>query len=216
MRRISPLFFLAIAAMVVMGAGQPAPRRLPSYSDAQRADLDRISTYLDGLKTLKADFIQIDPDGTIDQGTFYLSRPGRLRFEYRPPNPTLVVANDGNVWVKNTKLNTVDRYSLSDTPLGLLLEKGVDLKRNRAIIGVEDENGVITLHARSSTNRVQGNITLVFASADLELRQWTVKDNQGLLTTVALRNVQTGMALPDSLFTPPHKDKTAPAKKGKS
>lgn len=214
MRRISPLFFLAIATLVVMGAGQPAPQRLPSFSDTQRTDLDRISTYLNGLKTLKADFIQIDPDGTIDQGTFYLSRPGRLRFEYRPPNPTLVVANDGNVWVKNSQLNTVDRYSLSDTPLGLLLKNGVDLRRNRAIVGIDDENGVITLHARTSTNRAQGNITLVFTSASLELRQWTVKDNQGLLTTVALRDVQTGMALPDSLFTPPHKDKAAPGKKG--
>ncbi|HEY5347768.1 MAG TPA: outer membrane lipoprotein carrier protein LolA [Rhizomicrobium sp.] len=213
MRRRFSLLFLALAALgPALGAGQPASQALPNYSDAQNADLDRISTYLNRLKTLKAEFSQIDSNGDLTTGTFYLSRPGRLRFEYRPPSPTLVVASSGNIWVKNARLNTVDRYSLSDTPLELLLKDKVDLKRNRAIVGVDDADGAITVHARSSTNRVQGNITLVFDAGTLELRQWTVKDSQGLLTTVVLRNVQTGMALPDALFTAPQKN--PPGKKG--
>ena len=217
MRRIAPLLFLAAwlaGGMAAFGAGQPAPPRLVEFTDAQRADLDRISVWLNALKTLKGGFVQIDGDGNIAQGTFYLSRPGRMRFEYLPPSPTLVVANDGNVWVKNARLNTVDRYSVSDTPLELLLKDNIDLKRNRAVVGVDDENGAIVLHARSSSNRVQGNITIVFASANLELRQWTVKDNQGALTTVALRNVQTGLPLADTLFTPPQRDPAAPKPAG--
>jgi outer membrane lipoprotein-sorting protein len=217
MRRLASLLLLLplfASCVPALGAGQPAPAARPQYSDAQNADLDRISAYLNGLKTLKAGFIQIDPNGNIDQGVFYLSRPGRLRFSYQPPSPTLVVANNGNVWVRNAHLNTVDRYSISDTPLELLLKDKVDLKRNPAIVGVDDANGAITIHARSSSNRVQGNITLVFTSADLELRQWTVKDSQGLVTTVALRELQTGMPLPETLFIPPQKDKTPPAKSG--
>ena len=213
MRRIAPLLFLAAwlaGGMAAFGAGQPAPPRLVEFTDAQRADLDRISVWLNALKTLKGGFVQIDGDGNIAQGTFYLSRPGRMRFEYLPPSPTLVVANDGSVWVKNARLNTVDRYSVSDTPLELLLKDNSDLKRNRAVVGVDDENGAIVLHARSSSNRVQGNITIVFASANLELRQWTVKDNQGGVTTVALQQPRIGGALDEALFAVPVK---APAMK---
>jgi len=188
----------------------PSPPRRGSFTPAQREDLARISAYLNGIGTLAADFTQISPQGGVSQGVFYLSRPGRLRFEYRPPSPTLIVATGGNIYVRNSRLNTVDRYSISDTPLELLLTDNIDLARNPAILGVDRIPGAdgelegLALRARSSTNRMQDNITILFAvRPTFEIRQWTVRDAQGGNTQVSLSRIRRDVETPDSLFAVP-------------
>ena len=195
-----------VSAALLGGAGQPAPPRLyQAYSDQEKADLDKVSAYLNGIKTLKSGFIQLGPDGGMVEGVVYLQKPGQIRFEYKPPSPVLIVATGGSMYVKNSRLNTLDHYDLSDTPLGLLLNERVDLKTNKAVIGVAEQNGAIVVRARSSSNRNDSNITLVFAAPGIELRQWTVRDNQGGNTTVALQGLQTGASLDTALFTAPQK-----------
>jgi outer membrane lipoprotein-sorting protein len=116
-----------------------------------------------------------------------------------------VVATDGKIYLRNTKLNTVNHYDVSDTPLGILLDEDVNLKTNKAILGVEEQNDALVVHARTSANRNQSNITLVFTFPEIELRQWMVTDNQGGTTTVALTGTQTGITLDPSLFAVPVK-----------
>lgn len=206
MRRLSLCFAALVCTALLGGAGQQAPQRLyQAYSDQEKADLDKIGAYLNAIKSLKAGFVQIGPDGGIVQGEVFIQKPGQIRFEYKPPSPVLIVATGGSMYVKNSRLNTLDRYDLSDTPLGLLLNERIDLKTNKAVIGVAEQNGAIVVRARSSSNRNDSNITLVFSTPGLELRQWTVRDNQGGNTTVALQKLETGASLDPSLFTPPQK-----------
>lgn len=206
MRRYA-LCLAAICSTVLLGgAGQQAPQRLyQAYSDQEKADLDKISAYLNGMHSLRAGFIQIGPQGGVDQGEVAIQKPGQIRFEYRPPSPVSIVATGGQVYVKNSKLNTVDNYDLSDTPLGLLLNETVDLKTNKAVLGVVEQEGAIIVRARTSTNRNNSNITLMFTAPNIELRQWTVKDAQGGNTTVALRNLQPGATLDPAIFAVPTK-----------
>lgn len=203
MRR-SFLALAAIASIALLGAaGQPTPQRQNrAYSDEQKVLLDKVSAYLNGIHSLKARFVQIGPEGGADQGTLYIQKPGQIRFEYNPPSPLLIVATAGRVYVKNSRLNTVDHYDLSDTPLGLLLNQDVDLKANKAVMGISEQNGAVIVQARTSTNRNNSNITMVFSSPELELRQWTVRDNQGGNTTVALQSLESGLAIDPTLFTP--------------
>ena len=205
MRRI--LFPPLFAALLVLlsGAGQAPPPRLLTFTPQQQADLDRVAAYLNGIHSFKSNFVQLGPDGQLDQGTFYLEHPGKLRFAFAPPSATLIVATGGKVYVRNTRLNTINSYDLSDTPLGILLDGDVNLKTNKAILGVEEQNDALVVHARTSANRNQSNITLVFTFPVVELRQWMVTDNQGGTTTVALTGMQTGVALDPSLFAVPVK-----------
>ncbi len=206
MRRLCLCLAAALSVALLGGAGQQAPQRLTrAYSDQEKADLDKISAYLNAIHSLKSGFVQIGPEGGVDQGDVMIQKPGQIRFAYRPPSPVLIVATGGSVYVKNARLNTVDRYDLSETPLGLLLTDRVDLKTNKAVMGVSEQNGTIILRARSSANRNDSNITLVFSSPGIELRQWTVRDNQGGNTTVALQSLQTGVSLDPALFTVPVK-----------
>lgn len=206
MRRFSLCLAALISAALLGGAGQPAPQRLyQAYSDQEKADLDKVSAYLNGIKSLKAGFVQIGPDGSEVEGELFLQKPGQIRFEYQPPSPVLIVATDGSLYVRNAKLNTLDRHDLSDTPLGLLLNERIDLKTNKAVIGVVEESGTIVVRARSSSNRNDSNITLTFSAPGIELRQWVVRDNQGGNTTVTLRNLEPGASLDASLFAAPQK-----------
>jgi len=200
MRDLVRLVFLAVAAVTTVGAVQPPPPRAVEFSEQDRADLDRVSEYLNSIHSLKGDFVQIGPSGEIDQGQFYLQRPGKLRFEYSPPSPLLIVSDGRTVAVSNSKLKTVDRYPLSTTPLDLILGDKVDLRRDNSVMAVRRDGGNLMIEARTSRNRSKPNIIITFAESPLELRQWTVIDDQGLSTTVALRDLESGVALDDTLF----------------
>lgn len=203
MRRAIPIFLLLFAAPVLIGAGQAPPEARPSFSSEQRGDLESISAYLNAMRSAQGGFAQIGPNGDVDQGKIYIDKPGKIRFEYDAPNPTLIVGDADFVYVQNRRLNTVDRYPLAGTPLQLILRNDTNLKQNRAILGVRRDGDSIIVEARTSNNRKKSNVSLVFAASPVELRQWTVIDDQGLSTTVALRGVHPVPSLAASLFDHP-------------
>ncbi len=198
MRRLILALFFAAACT---GAATAAPQQRPSeWSAAEKADLDRVSAALNAMHSMQGGFVQIGPQGQADPGKFYILKPGRMRFDYDAPNPTLVICDGLSIAVYNTKLNTANRYPLSSTPLNLLLSDHLDLKRSANVVGVSHQPGELIVNARSTDRNATGNITIVFTDPGLELRQWTIVDAQGLPTTVSLRDVQPGVNLPESSF----------------
>jgi outer membrane lipoprotein-sorting protein len=187
----------ALAAVFIPGLPAPAPAQM---SGADARDLARISNYLNGVTTLEGNFVQIGHDGELSEGLFYLRRPGRIRFEYKPPNPALVIADGVWVGVYDTRLNTLDRIPLRSTPLDILLRKKVDLRRDGAIRSIERSPGLMRVTAIDPDAPDQGSITMVFADNPLELRQWIVVDPQGLTTTVALSEMRSNVELDPNLF----------------
>jgi len=203
MRSCVVVFCVIFFTPLFLGAGQPAVGTRPIFSDADSAALGRVSSYLNAITTLKGEFMQIDPNGGLEQGSFWISKPGKMRFAYHPPSPSLVVSDGHTVAVANTALNTVDRYALSDTPLALLLSGKIDLANDKSVLGISHDGGDVIVHARTSNNRSQSNIAIVFAGPELELREWTVIDNQGQKTTTALRDVMAGVPVDPTLFALP-------------
>ena len=198
---------LYLALFVALGLASAGLAGTPGFmqerSEADTADLGRISAALNAIHTLKGSFVQLGPDGQVDEGVFYIEKPGRMRFEYHAPNPVLIVCDGSTVAVANRKLNTVDHYPLFTTPLNLILSDDLNLRRNPSIAGISREPGEIIVNARAASNKVNGNLTLVFSDPGLELRQWTIIDAQGLSTTVSLRDIQTGVTLDPALFKLP-------------
>ena len=205
MRRL----LLALSLLLALG-WTPAAAMPPTvrhvFSDADKADLERVSAALNAIHTMKGSFIQIDPDGQIDEGVFYIEKPGRMRFEYHAPNPVLIVSDGSTVAVQNRSLHTIDHYPIWATPLDLILSDDLNLKRNASIVGVDHEPGEIIVNARSRSSRTNGNISLVFTDPELALRQWTIVDDQGLSTTVSVRDVQQGVAIDPDLFALPKEE----------
>ncbi len=183
---------LAPFAARAQGVSQPTPQ------DA--ADLTRIEAYLNGIHTLQAHFMQVAPNGAISQGTAWLDRPGRMRFQYDPPAPFLLVAAHGNLVFEDRSINQVSNVPLSLTPLGILLADHVRLSGDVQVVGFQRLPGQFQLTLARSASPQDGSLILVFADDPLMLRPWTVLDAQRRETRVALYNVQQGVSLDPKLF----------------
>ena len=111
-----------------------------AFDNKQRALLDRISMYLSSIQTMVGNFVQIGPDGGRTEGTFYLQKPGRVRFEYNPPSPIDIISDGSSVVVRDRKLATQDLYPLSETPLRYLLADRIDLLRDTDVVSVTSDD----------------------------------------------------------------------------
>ncbi|RKT27972.1 outer membrane lipoprotein-sorting protein [Roseovarius halotolerans] len=189
---------LSILSAAVLSAALAMP------AAAEKLSLGAISGYLNGLKTAEGEFTQINDDGTISTGRIYIKRPGRVRFEYDPPERTLVVADGDRVGVVDPKSNTgPEAYPLHRTPLKIVLARNVDLTRERMVTGHASDGKTTTIQAQDPENPEYGNIELVFTADPVELRQWVINDSAGARTTVVLGDLRTGMQLADDRFVIP-------------
>ncbi len=168
---------------------------------AQQLSLAEISGYLNALQTAQGGFTQINGDGTLSTGQIYIKRPGRIRFEYNPPEESLVIAGGGQVALFDPRSNTgPDRYPLSQTPLNIILERNVNLERARMVTNVISDGTQTTVTAQDPDNPQYGNIQLVFTANPIELRQWIITDEVGTQTVVILNDLASGGAIGDILF----------------
>ncbi len=165
--------------------------------------LNEISRYLNSLQSVRSEFTQINPDGTISTGTVYIRRPGRMRFEYNEPDDTLVIAGAGTVAVFDggSNISTPEQYPLAQTPLNLILERNVDLSRRGMVTGHGYDGTATTVTAQDPARPENGSIELKFTDDPVELRQWIVTDSGGNRTTVALGPLQPGGNLSARLFS---------------
>ena len=198
------LFVAFLTAGGATAKAQPAaemaadgPER--ALGEEDRLALSEASAYLTSLESMQGDFLQVGPDGSVAEGRFYLRRPGKLRFEYEPPENLLVVADGTWVAVKDSSA-AAQRYPIASTPLSLILGKNVDLAEEARVLNVEEQPGSLLVTLADRSGEAPGQITLIFDRPKMQLRQWVVTDVQGLQTTVALRNVETGIRADNSLF----------------
>jgi outer membrane lipoprotein-sorting protein len=204
----------AIASAAAQTASQPAPKRdfapksaaaaqnSPGSSEVnQRALVERVSSYLSNMQTLVGDFVQVGPDGARTEGQFYIQKPGKVRFEYKPPSRIDVIADGQSVVVRDRKLATQDLYPLSQTPLRFLLSDRIDLQRDTNLVSVAADDVFVTLVIEEKQQLVGTNrLMLMFGAKDFKLRQWTVTDPQGYDTTVAVYNLDTSTKPDPGMF----------------
>lgn len=168
---------------------------------AEKIPLNEISRYLNSLKTVVAEFTQVNPNGSVTPGTVYIQRPGRVRFEYKG-DQTLVLASGGQVAVFDKKSNTgAQQYPLSKTPLSIILDDNVNLGRARMVTAHTEKKNTTVVKAQDPAHPEYGNIQMVFTANPTELRQWVVTDDTGKRTTVILGQMKKGVSIPPSRFS---------------
>lgn len=168
---------------------------------AEKISLKELSRYLNALTTAEAEFTQINSDGSISTGRIYIQRPGRVRFEYAPPDRNLVLAGGGQVAIFDAKSNQPpEQYPLSRTPLSIILDANVDLGRAKMVVGHKVDGTTTRVRAQDPQHPEYGSIEMVFTSGPTELRQWVIRDDSGAETTVILGEMKKGAKLKPSLF----------------
>ncbi len=172
-----------------------------AFDANQRVLLDKISNYLSGVQTLVGNFVQIGPDGKRVEGTLYLQKPGKVRFEYKPPSPIDIIADGSSVVVNDRSLETHDFYPLSQTPLRYLLADRIDLLRDTDVVSVSADDTFISVVIEETKIAVgTSRLLIMFDAKTLQLKQWTVTDPQGLDTTVAVYNLDSTKKPDPNLF----------------
>ena len=168
---------------------------------ADKIGIDALSAYLDGLRTVNAKFTQINADGSLSTGSLFIKRPGRVRFEYDPPNDALVLAAGGQLAIFDPNGNDVpESYPLSKTPLSLILAENINLSRDRMVRAHQFDGTSTILKVQDPEHPERGLMALVFTGPDPQLRQWVIEDQNGEQTVVVLNEFATDMTLNDNLF----------------
>ncbi len=171
-------------------------------AQAEELSLEAISNYFNAMTTVEASFTQVNADGSTSSGTLWLKRPHRMRFEYAPPERTLVLASAGSVAIFDGKSNSsAEQYPLSKTPLSLILTPRVDLSQARMVVAHGEQNDLTYVTAQDPKHPEYGQITLFFSSDPTALRQWIVTDETGSQTMVTLGPLTVGKDYPLDFFS---------------
>jgi outer membrane lipoprotein-sorting protein len=189
---------------LMAGVAFAAPARFlfaASLSADDEKLVGQVQDYLNGLSALTANFLQVAADGSTRTGKAWLQRPGKMRFEYDPPDPQLLVAGFGLLVYHDPQLDQTTNIPLSATPLGILLSQHVQLSGDVTVTSIDREPGEVRLTLIRTGKANEGSLTLVFGTGPLELRQWVVTDAQQKQTRVSLYDIAAGGPFPDSLFT---------------
>lgn len=180
----------------------------PSISIAEASpqpNLRDISQWFNGIETMQSRFQQYNEDGTVDTGTLYIRRPGRLRMEYDKPEAVVFVSG-GAITISDPKSKGSEKqtYPLRSTPLWHLLRKDVDLGRPGAIKSFEQHRDLTRITAYDDDAPEAGRIVFEFENGDgtIKLAGWNIRTANGEKVLVRLRQPEYGMALSNFLFSP--------------
>lgn len=190
---------LAIAFLLAIGFSLVGNLVISAQAATDEETLKAISKEFTAVPTMMGEFVQFGPNGEQSGGTFYIQRPGKIRFNYEEPSPIRIISNGRTVAVNNKKLKTWNFYPLSKTPLKLLLDDKLDLN-DSSIKSVNTEGDITTIVMSNKKAFGKSEITLLFDPASYDLRQWTIKDAQGKETSVMVFNVEKGVKIPKKYF----------------
>lgn len=165
-----------------------------------KADVARAEAYLNGVRTLRAQFIQTTSNGDFSEGRLYLQRPGLLRLDYLPPAQLQIFADGTWLIYVDTELNQVNQVPLGATPAGVLVDETVRLSGDLKVVRVERGRQSFRLHVVRTDEPDSGSLILAFQDRPMMLKHWIVVDSQGVRTRVALVNPEFNVAIDNKVF----------------
>jgi outer membrane lipoprotein-sorting protein len=178
-----------------------AATALAGRAAAQGVDVTAIDASLRALRSAEGRFRQTNPDGSIQNGRFFLAMPGRVRFEYDTPAGAMVIADGINVAVFDPKSNRVSsRYPLGRTPLALLLREDLSLREPGLVQGATRDAAGTHITVVDPRAPAEGRLVMTFAGEPAALTRWVITTKGGQRTGVAVTELRTGVGLDRSLF----------------
>lgn len=183
-------------------AVEAAQTATPLIGEEQTKAVARINAYFNNITNLQGSFEQVDSYNKRSSGRFYVQRPGKIRFDYAPPSGLRIIADGRFLAIEDSDLKTVEKYPIASTPFKLLLTEAVDLSRDARVMGVEAQEGMLAISLQDKSGDAAGSIRLVFDSnPELQLREWSITDAQGLTTRVIVNDVVAGRKVAADFFT---------------
>lgn len=188
-----------LLTLIVLMAFLPLPLRAQETPDQPRS-VRQAEAYLQSLDTARARFLQTAPDGSQLIGTFYLDRPGKLRFEYDEPVEDFVVADGMFIYFYDAQLGEQTNAPIGQTLADFLLRKDLRLSGDVTVTDVQRSGGLLQLALAQTSDPEAGTLVLGFTEGPFALKKWRVIDSTGAITEVELFQLETGVELARNLF----------------
>ncbi|MDE2383656.1 MAG: outer membrane lipoprotein carrier protein LolA [Alphaproteobacteria bacterium] len=191
----------ALVALGFMAAPASAAAKIPpiALNAEQQQSVRRINDFINSFQSMKCTFNQVSAKGTLTSGTLYISKPGKLRFDYAN-NPLLIVSDGRWLTIKDRAHERGDQFPLSSTPLRLVVAPQVDLLAETDVIAFDSHDGLTSVSLQDKKDSLGGYITLIFDEQLKQLQQWVVVDGKDRRTTVQLSNIEFGGKFDPKLF----------------
>ncbi len=203
---IMRLYSFLCIILLLCGPAMAAPLKLPysvkpyTESSKDKDTLARVEGYLSGIHTISTDFLQSAPSGAVTTGKFFLERPGKLRMEYSPPTPVLMVTSGSDIVYYDRELDQISRISLDSTLVGFLTRDQIRFDDSVVVTNMEYGDKSLRVSLIQAKRPKDGMLTLEFADKPLEFRNMYVTDSSGQVTTVSFTNARFNLPLPGALF----------------
>lgn len=191
------LFAATLTLTSAVAAKKPAAIML---NEEQKAAVMRVNDYINSFTTLRGEFVQTSDKGQSVKGVVMLSKPGKIRFDYAPPSPLLIVSDGKWLTIKNKVKERGDQVPLRATPLRLIVAPKIDLLSETVVLSVEEADGLTSLALADKKDQMGGYIVLIFDNAQNALQQWIIVDGKGRRTTVQFANLEMDVELNQKLF----------------
>ncbi|MEQ1497552.1 MAG: outer membrane lipoprotein carrier protein LolA, partial [Novosphingobium sp.] len=192
------------SAALVVSAPVALVSSAPAAAQSQSADLANAVAALRAITTMQADFVQADLRGSRLRGVLTLKAPGKIRFQYEKSVPILIVSDGKALTFIDYKVRQVQRWPISNSPLGALLNPRGNAMQYARLAGATNGQ-IVSVEVRDKKHPEYGVITFVFirkagAPGGLELSSWATLDSQNARTVVTLSNQRYGLAVSDNTF----------------
>ena len=152
--------------------------------------INKLEIYLNELNNITSQFIQTSSEGADESGIISISKPGKLRIEYKKNSKLLIIADGKWLHYFDVELNEMQSVIIEKSPAWILLKKNINLKKDFKINKLENKKGKITLEIIDNNIDNIEKIELIFSASPIKLKKWVITDSQEIETTVALLNIK--------------------------
>ena len=174
---------------------------LPSIVIADPISLEKLTLYMNNIKTLEANFQQINNDNSVSTGSLLLKKPGKLRMKYEEPNESLVLVSSGFVTIFYLKSNALPQnFALENSPFRVLLFSDLSLEMVNMDVNYNSEESKTMLTVKDLENQNKGYIEMTFTDNPIVLKKWLLVNSMEEKIIVKLTNVSLGGNMSNSLF----------------
>ena len=163
------------------------------------SSIEKITNYLSNVKSFSSEFTQINANGDVNSGVIYIEKPGKLRIEYKDPNPNLIISDNRKLAHINKKVPYINIYKISELPIKMLISEDF-LIEDYEILDYQNSNSIIEIELGEKKKKGKESLRIIFEEKPLILKKWIIKDQSGLKTEIFLKNLSLNIDINQKIF----------------
>ena len=172
-----------------------------AFSTTEDKDIKKIEDYLNSIKSMRANFVQIASNGDKVEGQIYIEKPNKIRMEYNAPSNILIVGNGDYIVYYDKELDQITNIDYDDIPATLILANDIKIDGKKIkVLDFYQDSGSTTITLDYADKGDLGPITLVFSNNPMELKQWKIVDPQSVEVSVSLYDAKKDQPLDEKIF----------------